>query len=57
MSESVQLMLDWSEVTEEKTYGKWIVTHKGDQSCPMLADKHYSRQRLVHHSLQDQEKI
>jgi len=25
-------------------YGPWLVTHKGDRSCRMLADRHYSRQ-------------
>lgn len=24
-------------------YGPWIVTHKGDQGCRQLADRHYSR--------------
>lgn len=46
MTEAAQLMLDWSEVHEEKTYGPWIVTHKGDSSCRFLADRHYSRQSV-----------
>lgn len=25
-------------------YGPWMVTHKGDQACRALADRHYSRQ-------------
>lgn len=27
-------------------YGPWIVTHKGDQACRLLADRHYSRQNV-----------
>jgi hypothetical protein len=46
MTEAIQLMLDWSEVEDEKTYYPWILTHKGDQSCRLLADKHYSRQTI-----------
>lgn len=26
-------------------YGPWVITHKGDQSCRLLADRHYSRQK------------
>ncbi|MBP1893008.1 hypothetical protein J2Z18_002110 [Paenibacillus lactis] len=37
-----QLMLDLQQ------YGPWIVTHKGDRSCRLLADRHYSRQRPGH---------
>ncbi|MFD0710598.1 hypothetical protein [Paenibacillus sp. GCM10027626] len=33
-----QLMLDLQQ------YGPWLVTHKGDRSCRLLADRHYSRQ-------------
>lgn len=29
-------------------YGPWIVTHKGDRACRMLADRHYSRQSIGH---------
>lgn len=35
-----QLMLDIPQ------YGSWIVTHKGDVSCRLLADRHYSRQTI-----------
>lgn len=35
-----QLMLDLPQ------YGPWLVTHKGDQSCRLLADRHYSRQTV-----------
>jgi len=41
-----QLMLDWSLLDDQQTYWKWIITHKGDQSCRFLADKHYSRQTV-----------
>lgn len=27
-------------------YGPWAKTHKGDQACRMLADRHYSRQTI-----------
>lgn len=27
-------------------YGTWLVTHKGDRSCRLLADRHYSRQTV-----------
>lgn len=27
-------------------YGPWIVTDKGDVSCRLLADRHYSRQSI-----------
>ncbi len=27
-------------------YGPWIVTNKGDVSCRLLADRHYSRQSV-----------
>jgi hypothetical protein len=37
-----QLMLDILQ------YGPWIVTHKGDRSCRLLADRHYSRQHPGH---------
>jgi hypothetical protein len=37
-----QLMLDIP------TYGAWMVTHKGDTSCRLLADRHYSRQTIGH---------
>lgn len=29
-------------------YGAWMVTHKGDVSCRLLADRHYSRQTAGH---------
>lgn len=29
-------------------YGPWIVTHKGDRACRLLADRHYSRQHVGH---------
>jgi hypothetical protein len=29
-------------------YGEWMVTHKGDRSCRLLADRHYSRQTIGH---------
>ncbi|MEK3849889.1 MULTISPECIES: hypothetical protein [Paenibacillus] len=35
-----QLMLDIPQ------YGPWLVTHKGDVSCRLLADRHYSRQTI-----------
>ncbi|QNR65039.1 hypothetical protein IAQ67_13990 [Paenibacillus peoriae] len=35
-----QLMLDMPQ------YGPWLVTHKGDVSCRLLADRHYSRQTI-----------
>ncbi|RXZ84444.1 hypothetical protein EBB07_00005 [Paenibacillaceae bacterium] len=35
-----QLMLNMPQ------YGPWMVTHKGDQSCRLLADRHYSRQTI-----------
>lgn len=35
-----QLMLDLPQ------YGPWLVTHKGDRSCRILADRHYSRQHV-----------
>jgi len=37
-----QLMLDIPQ------YGHWMVTHKGDRSCRLLADRHYSRQTVGH---------
>ncbi|MCY9690588.1 hypothetical protein M5W70_18360 [Paenibacillus larvae] len=37
-----QLMLDIPN------YGPWILTHKGDSSCRLLADRHYSRQTIGH---------
>ena len=37
-----QLMLELSQ------YGAWMVTHKGDRSCRLLADRHYSRQSVGH---------
>lgn len=37
-----QTMLDIAE------YGPWIVTNKGDQTCRILADRHYSRQTVGH---------
>lgn len=42
MSEA-QMILDWSEVEEIKTYGPWIVTTKSDQAVRQLCDRHYSR--------------
>lgn len=27
-------------------YGPWLVTHKGDRACRLLADRHYSRQTI-----------
>lgn len=27
-------------------YGPWLVTHKGDRSCRLLADRHYTRQTV-----------
>jgi len=38
----VQLALDIPQ------YGPWMVTHKGDIACRMLADRHYSRQTVGH---------
>jgi len=38
----IQLMLDIPQ------YGHWLVTHKGDMSCRLLADRHYSRQTVGH---------
>lgn len=35
-----QMMLDIP------TYGPWLVTHKGDKTCRILADRHYSRQHV-----------
>lgn len=35
-----QLMLDIPQ------YGHWMVTHKGDRTCRLLADRHYSRQTI-----------
>lgn len=29
-------------------YGPWMLTHKGDRSCRLLADRHYSRQHVGH---------
>ncbi|MNJ32051.1 hypothetical protein D3C77_267060 [compost metagenome] len=29
-------------------YGMWMITHKGDRSCRLLADRHYSRQTVGH---------
>lgn len=37
-----QLMLDIPQ------YGHWMVTHKGDRSCRLLSDRHYSRQHIGH---------
>lgn len=37
-----QLMLDIPQ------YGAWMITHKGDVSCRILADRHYSRQHIGH---------
>ncbi|MEX2462042.1 MAG: hypothetical protein WD469_12250 [Paenibacillaceae bacterium] len=37
-----QLMMDMPK------YGPWMVTHKGDHSCRLLADRHYSRQHIGH---------
>ncbi|AQT85673.1 hypothetical protein ERICIV_00871 [Paenibacillus larvae subsp. larvae] len=37
-----QIMLDIPN------YGPWILTHKGDSSCRLLADRHYSRQTIGH---------
>jgi len=37
-----QLMLDIPQ------YGPWMTTHKGDRSCRLLADRHYSRQHPGH---------
>lgn len=37
-----QMMIDIPQ------YGPWIVTHKGDRSCRLLADRHYSRQHPGH---------
>jgi len=39
----IQLMLDWTSINFESTYGPWIKTSKADQSCRKLADVHYSR--------------
>ncbi|QGQ97078.1 hypothetical protein EHS13_20390 [Paenibacillus psychroresistens] len=30
------------------SYGKWLLTHKGDRNCRLLADRHYSRQHIGH---------
>lgn len=40
--EPVQTMFDLPQ------YGHWMVTHKGDKTCRMLADRHYSRQNIGH---------
>ncbi|MFB5761130.1 hypothetical protein [Paenibacillus medicaginis] len=37
-----QLMFDMPQ------YGPWLLTHKGDTSCRLLADRHYSRQHPGH---------
>lgn len=37
-----QIMMDMPQ------YGPWIITHKGDDSCRRLADRHYSRQTIGH---------
>lgn len=29
-------------------FGMWMVTHKGDVACRLLADRHYSRQTIGH---------
>jgi hypothetical protein len=29
-------------------YGPWMITHKGDTSCRLLSDRHYSRQHVGH---------
>ncbi|MNR93477.1 hypothetical protein D3C72_245340 [compost metagenome] len=36
----IQTMLDMPQ------YGPWLVTHKGDTPCRLLADRHYSRQHI-----------
>lgn len=36
----LQPMLDLTQ------YGPWLVTHKGDRACRLLADRHYSRQHV-----------
>jgi hypothetical protein len=38
----IQLALDMPQ------YGRWMVTHKGDVGCRVLADRHYSRQTIGH---------
>jgi hypothetical protein len=38
----IQLALDMPQ------YGPWMVTNKGDTTCRMLADRHYSRQTIGH---------
>ncbi|MDO6657497.1 hypothetical protein [Anaerobacillus sp. 1_MG-2023] len=38
-----QMMLNWSEVDEVRTYGDWIVTTRSDQAVRHLMDRHYSR--------------
>jgi len=30
----------------DTSYGPWVVTHKTDQDCRLLADRHYSRQTV-----------
>lgn len=35
-----QIMLDFPQ------YGPWMLTHKGDRACRLLADRHYSRQNV-----------
>lgn len=37
-----QMMMDMPQ------YGPWMLTHKGDTSCRILADRHYSRQTIGH---------
>ncbi|MGE6756013.1 hypothetical protein ACQKFO_21665 [Rossellomorea sp. NPDC071047] len=41
-----QILLDLSLLGTERTYGDWIVTHKGDHSCRLLSDRHYSRRSI-----------
>lgn len=35
-----QLMLDIPQ------YGPWLITHKADHACRLLADRHYTRQTI-----------
>jgi hypothetical protein len=43
---SAQVILDFSLIDCEKTYGNWIITNKGDKACRFLADRHYSRRTV-----------
>lgn len=46
MSQAIQMLFDFTEDDTEHSYGPWMLTNKGDQSCRILADHHYSRQTI-----------